>query len=264
MTTPSVSEIPPIEVHNLTVSYKHAPVLWNIDFKVRSGVGTAIVGPNGAGKSTLLKTILGLIKPTKGYIKIFGEELKSKKMLLAYVPQRNEIDWDFPITVFEVVLMGRFGRFSLLRRPGRVDKEIAKDSLEKVGMSAFASRQISQLSGGQQQRVFIARALAQQASIYLLDEPFAGVDAVTEETLAALFDKLKKEGKTLISVHHDLNTVHEYFEDLLLVNLRLVAAGSVHEVFTQDNLNKTYGGRLGLLTEIAEKLRTQEAAKSIL
>ena len=248
----------PIEVHDLTVSYHYKPVLWDIDCVFLEGQTTAIVGPNGAGKSTLMKAILGLLPLASGYVKVYGESIEEKRSLVAYVPQRGEVDWDFPINVFDVVLMGRYGRLPFYRRVRSEDREVTEEALEQVGMSKYRDRQISQLSGGQQQRVFIARALAQKASIYLMDEPFAGVDAAPENAILALFDQLTAEGKTVICVHHDLHTVADYFQNTMLLNLRLVAMGPTARVFTNENLDKTYGGRLGLLTDITERLRKSE------
>lgn len=247
-----------IEVHDLTVSYHHRPVLWDIDFAIPEGKVVSIVGPNGAGKSTLLKALMGLLPLASGYVKFYGESLAQKRSIVAYVPQREEVDWDFPISVLDVVLMGRYGRLPFFRRMRKNDSEVAREALSQVGMSEFGQRQISQLSGGQQQRVFLARALAQQATVYLMDEPFAGVDAATEKAIITLFDRLKAEGKTVVCVHHDLHTVIEYFDWTILLNLRLVACGETPQVFTSENLNTTYGGRLGLLSEIAEKLRQSE------
>ncbi|MCO6432277.1 MAG: metal ABC transporter ATP-binding protein [Deltaproteobacteria bacterium] len=248
----------PLEVHDLTVSYHHRPVLWGVDFTIPEGKIISIVGPNGAGKSTLLKAVMGLLPLSSGYVKIYGEPLQKKRSIVAYVPQREEVDWDFPINVLDVVLMGRYGRLPFYRRLREEDTALAKDALNQVGMLELQNRQISQLSGGQQQRVFIARALAQQATVYLMDEPFAGVDAATEKAIVTLFESLKSQGKTVICVHHDLNTVIEYFDWTILINLRLVACGPTEEVFNADNLNTTYGGRLGLLAEITERLRQSE------
>lgn len=245
----------PIEVHDLTVSYHHKPVLWDVDFSLPEGQTIAIVGPNGAGKSTLLKAIMGFLKPASGWVRFFGEPLARKRAIVAYVPQRSEVDWDFPISVRDTVLMGRYGRLAPLRRPSQEDRRIADEALAMVNMQEFAQRQIAQLSGGQQQRVFIARALAQQASLYLMDEPFAGVDVATEKAIVSLFERLKAEGKTVVVVHHDLSTVPEYFDHVVLLNMRLVAAGPVAETFTPDNLQQTYGGRLAMLTEVSEKMR---------
>jgi len=251
----------PLEVHDLTVSYRYKPVLWNVDFSLPEGSVTAIVGPNGAGKSTLLKSIMGLLPLASGEVRVYGEPFKKKRSLIAYVPQRGEVDWDFPIDVFDVVLMGRFGRLPLFKRPRPRDREVALEALEKVGMSEFRDRQISQLSGGQQQRVFIARALAQEASLYLMDEPFAGVDAATETAIVSLFKELKQAGKTVVCVHHDLNTVPQYFDHVVLLNLQLIGAGPVSTLFTAENLHRTYGGRLGLLSEVSEKLRKIEVER---
>lgn len=252
---------PVLEVHDLTVSYQHRPVLWGIDFSIPDKSVMSIVGPNGAGKSTLLKAIMGLLPLSSGYVRFFGEELEKKRSIIAYVPQREEIDWDFPISVSDVVLMGRYGKLPFYKRPRKRDIEAAEKALHEVEMQDFRDRQISELSGGQQQRVFLARALAQEAQIYLMDEPFAGVDAATEKAIVRVFQRLREEGRTVICVHHDLNTVIEYFDWTLLLNMRLVACGPTHEVFSAENLNKTYGGRLGLLTEITEKLRKREWKK---
>ncbi len=250
---------PPIEAHDICVSYERRPVLWGLDFAIPAGKTIAIVGPNGAGKSTLIKVIMGLVPLASGWVKIFGEPVRSRRSLIAYVPQREQIDWDFPVSAFDVVLMGRYGALPFWGRPKKADREIALHSLSRVGMSDFADRHISQLSGGQQQRVFIARALAQEANIYLMDEPFSGVDAATEKTILDLFSELTANGKTLICVHHDLHTVQEFFDWTLLLNLRQVAFGPTSEVFTAENLSKTYGGRLGILTEMTEKVRAAGA-----
>lgn len=246
---------PAIEVHDLTVAYRERPVLWGIDFSLAEGCLAAVVGPNGAGKSTLLKAIMGLLPAASGEVRLFGEPAQERRAVIAYVPQREEVDWDFPITVREVVMMGRTAHLPFWRRARSEDILAADQALHDLGISDLANRHISQLSGGQQQRVFIARALTQEARIYLMDEPFAGVDAATEQAIVALFRKLKQQGKTVVCVHHDLHTVAEYFDTTILVNLRLVAAGPTEKVFTAEHLHRTYGGRLGLLTEIAERLR---------
>ncbi len=248
----------PIEVHDLTVAYHHRPVLWDIDLEFPEGKLIAVVGPNGAGKSTLIKAIMGLVPLASGHVKIYGKPAEQGRTSVAYVPQRGSVDWDFPTSALDVVLMGRYGHLPMFRRPSRRDKEIARQSLEKVGMQDFAKRQISQLSGGQQQRVFIARALAQQARVYLMDEPFAGVDAATERAIVALLHELREQGGTLVVVHHDLQTVPRYFDNVLLLNLRTIAFGSVEEAFTNENLQRTYGGQLGVLTEVGEKLRAAD------
>ena len=249
------TEAPPIEVHDLTVAYRHRPVLWDIDAVFPERRLIAVCGPNGAGKSTLIKAIMGLVPLASGNVQIFGQPAKQGRRLIAYVPQRESVDWDFPTTALDVVLMGRYGHLSLFGRPRARDRDIARKSLDKVGMLDFANRQISQLSGGQQQRVFLARALAQQTRVYLMDEPFAGVDAATEKAIVALLHELREQGNTVIVVHHDLQTVPEYFDSVMLLNLRMVAFGPVETTFTQENLNKTYGGQLSVLSEVGEKLR---------
>jgi manganese/zinc/iron transport system ATP- binding protein len=249
---------PPVEVHDLTVSYNNKPVLWDVDFSLPEASLLAIAGPNGAGKSTLIKVIMGLVKPVSGYALIYGKPLRQMRTRIAYVPQRETVDWNFPVNVCDVVLMGRYAHLKLFRRPKEKDKEIARNALEKVGMSEFADRQIAQLSGGQQQRVFLARALAQQADIYFMDEPFAGVDAATEEHILELLRELRAEGKTVIVVHHDLQTVSEYFEWVMLLNLRLVALGPTGETLTQENLQKAYGGRLNILSQALELSRKEQ------
>jgi manganese/zinc/iron transport system ATP- binding protein len=250
--------VPPIEVHDLTVAYQHRPVLWDIDLTFPEGKLIAVVGPNGAGKSTLIKAVMGLVPLASGHVHIFGKPAAKSRGLVSYVPQRESVDWDFPTTAQDVVLMGRYGQLPLFGRPRRRDYEIAQECLAKVGMHEFAHRQISQLSGGQQQRIFLARALAQQTHLYLMDEPFAGVDAATEKAIVVLLRELRGQGSTVIVVHHDLQTVPEYFDYVLLLNLRCVAFGPVADVFTPENLNIAYGGRLHLLTEVGEKLRQAE------
>lgn len=238
-----------LEVHDLTVAYRKQPVLWDIDFAVPEGRLVGIVGPNGAGKSTLIKAVLGLVPSASGWVKIYDQPYTSQRHLVGYVPQRESVDWDFPIDALDVVLMGRYGRLGLGRRPTRQDRELALECLRQVGMADYAHRQISQLSGGQQQRVFLARALAQDAHVYFMDEPFAGVDAATEKAIVALLESLKDQGKTVFVVHHDLSTVREYFDWVLLLNMRLIAVGPTESEFTIENLQKTYGGRLTVLSE---------------
>lgn len=235
--------------HQLTVNYDKTPVLWDMTFDIPQGHLVGIVGPNGAGKSTLIKVALGLLKPISGKIEFFGRPLKSVRKSIAYVPQRQSVDWDFPITVRDLVLMGRYGRLGLMRWPKKADRVAADRYLEMVGMLAYADRQISQLSGGQQQRVFIARALLQEAELYFMDEPFAGIDLATEKLMMKLLNNLKAEGKTVFVVHHDLNTVESYFDWTLLLNMRLVACGPVKEVFNGNNLNATYGKSFSLFDE---------------
>lgn len=238
-----------LHIEDLTVSYHSKPVLWDIDLDVPPGVLAAIVGPNGAGKSTLIKTVLGLIKPAAGHVYIHGKQYKAQRSRVAYVPQRNSVDWDFPTTALEVVTMGLYGRLGWLKRPGRPEREAALAALEQVGMESFAERQISQLSGGQQQRVFLARALVQQADVYFMDEPMAGVDATTERAIINLLKALRSDGKTVIVVHHDLQTVQTYFDWMVLLNVRILGQGPVAEVYTQANLRAAYGEQFALLHE---------------
>lgn len=230
-----------VKVDDLTVAYNYKPVLWDIDLSVPEGVLMAIVGPNGAGKSTLIKTILGIIKPIAGSVSIFGKPYSQQRKHVAYVPQKGSVDWDFPTTAFDVVLMGTYGGLGWIKRPGAKEKKIALESMEKVGMLSFRNRQISQLSGGQQQRVFLARALAQDASIYFMDEPLQGVDATTEVAIINILKELRKSGKTVIVVHHDLQTVPEYFDWVTFLNVKKIATGPVKEIFNDGNLTKTYG-----------------------
>lgn len=236
-----------IEVSDLTAAYKDKPVLWDIDLVVPSGILMAVVGPNGAGKTTLLKSILGLLKPAAGQVLIYGKPYSQQRHLVGYVPQRGSVDWDFPTNVLDVVMMGRYRSLGWFRRPGARERELAIEALEKVGMGAYAGRQISQLSGGQQQRVFLARALVQDAQLYLMDEPFQGVDATTEKAIVTLLQELRQQGKTVVVVHHDLQTAPEYFDWVTLLNVRKIASGPVKEVFTEENLRLTYGGRFSFL-----------------
>ena len=222
-----------IEIRNLTVAYGENIALENLNLDVEAGSLMALVGPNGAGKSTLIKTILKFLKQVIGEIKINGKTL-------AYVPQRNSVDWDFPTTLFDVVEMGCYGRVGLFKRVNKEEKQKVLKAIEQVGMLDFKERQISELSGGQQQRTFIARALVQEADIYLMDEPFQGVDSTTEKSIVNILKKLKSEGKTLIIVHHDLQTVPTYFESVTFINKTVIASGKVKEVFTEENIDKTY------------------------
>lgn len=243
---------PPLEVHDLTVAYQRRPVLWDIDFSVPEGKLIGIVGPNGAGKSTLIKAALGLVPLASGWVKIYGQPYQRQRKLIGYVPQRESVDWDFPTDALDVVTMGRYGHLGWFKRPSRGDRDIAMDCLKKVGMADYANRQISQLSGGQQQRVFLARALAQDARLYFMDEPFAGVDAATEKAIIALLEELKAQNRTVLVVHHDLQTVPEYFDWVIMLNMRQIAVGPTQEVFNHDNLQRTYGGRLNIISEVAE------------
>ncbi|RJO71930.1 MAG: metal ABC transporter ATP-binding protein [Myxococcales bacterium] len=246
---------PPLEVHDMTVAYHRKPVLWDIDLTVPESRLIAILGPNGAGKSTLIKAILGLVPRASGRVDIYGRPYETQRKLVGYVPQRESVDWDFPVSALDVVLMGRYGHIGWFRRVRRADRDVARDCLAKVGMADLADRQISQLSGGQQQRVFLARALAQDARLYFMDEPFAGVDAATEKAILAVLSDLKRAGKTVLVVHHTLQTVRDYFDHVILLNMRVVANGPVAEAFTDENLQKTYGGRLSLLDQAAEAVR---------
>ena len=252
---------PAIDVADLTVAYRDEPVLWDIDLVVPEGVLMAIVRPNGAGKTTLIKAILGLLPTAAGRVEVMGEPLAKTRRAVAYVPQRGSVDWDFPTSVLDVVLMGTYGRLGWIRRPGQEQRDAALAALEQVGMADFADRQIAQLSGGQQQRVFLARALVQDARVYLMDEPFQGVDATTERTIVALLQRLRAEGKTVLVVHHDLQTVPEYFDWVLLLNVRRIAAGPVAEVFTDANLRTAYGGRVPFQARVEEAESRPEAGR---
>ena len=243
-----------LEFHDLTVAYHTRPVLWDVDLSLPESKLVAIVGPNGAGKSTLMKAALDLLPLSSGYVRVFGRAYAETRHRVAYVPQRESVDWDFPATVLDVVMMGRYGRLGWFRRPGAEDRRAARDALAKVGMAEYEARQISRLSGGQQQRTFLARALVQDADLYLMDEPFAGVDAVTERAIIALLRDLREQGRTVVCVHHDLQTVPEYFDWVALLNMRLIAAGAVDEVFNTENLHRTYGGRLSILEQAANSL----------
>jgi manganese/zinc/iron transport system ATP- binding protein len=236
-----------LEVEDLTVAYDDRPVLWDVDLQVPAGIKLAIVGPNGAGKSTLVKAAMGLIPTVAGEVRVFGRPRSAAHGDIAYVPQRATLSWDFPTDVTDVVTMGTYGRLGWVRRAGAEERLRAEAAIEQVGMSAFLRCPISELSGGQQQRVLLARALVQDAPINILDEPFQGVDAPTERAIIEVLNGLAREGKTVIVVHHDLQTVAEYFDSVLLLNVRVLAAGPVADVFTDDNLRLTFGGRVGVL-----------------
>lgn len=242
-----------IEITDLTVAYENKPVLWDVDMEVPEGTLMAIVGPNGAGKTTLIKAVLRLLPIAAGQVLIYHKPYEEQRRLVGYVPQRGSVDWDFPTSVLDVVTMGRYGTLGWFRRPGKRDHELAMEALTQVGMEQFAARQISQLSGGQQQRTFLARALVQDAQVYFMDEPFQGVDATTERAIVTLLQNLRKAGKTVIVVHHDLQTVPEYFDWVMLLNVRRIACGPVADVFTEENLRKTYGGRVAFLTAPASE-----------
>jgi len=259
---PEHSPLSPLSIHSLTVAYGSKPVLWDIEYETPSRALVAIVGPNGAGKSTLIKAVLGLVPVAAGGAVFWGKALAQVRRRVGYVPQRGSVDWDFPISALEVVTMGRYGMIGWLRPVTRRHVAAAREALDQVGMADYADRQISQLSGGQQQRVFLARALAQEAELYFMDEPFAGVDASTEAAIVNVLRRLRSEGRTVVTVHHDLSTVPEYFDQVLLLNGRIVASGPVATTFTAENLHRTYGGRLTLLDEVSQALaRAGETAQ---
>jgi manganese/zinc/iron transport system ATP- binding protein len=244
----------PVEVHDMTVAYHRKPVLWDIDLVLPEGKLIGIVGPNGAGKSTLIKAILGLVPKISGKVEIYGRPYEEQRRIVGYVPQRRSVDWDFPVDALDVVLMGLYGKLGWFRRPGRAERQRALECLELVGMADLARRQISQLSGGQQQRVFLARALAQEARVYFLDEPFTGVDAATEEAIFRILGSLRASGKTVAVVQHDLQSVAANYDHVVLLNMRLIASGPTESVFTAENLQRTYGGRLTALVKAAEAM----------
>ena len=230
----------PIEIKNLSVTYRTEPALWNVDLNFPEGKLIAIVGPNGAGKSTLIKAVMGLVPITAGKVSVYGKPYSKQRSKVAYVPQRGSVDWDFPTDALDVVEMGLYGKLGWLRRPNSQTREKARECLVKVGLEDYADRQIGQLSGGQQQRVFVARALAQDPQIYLMDEPLNGVDATTEETILTILENIRKEGKTIVMVHHDLQTVDKYFDWVVMLNRNLISKGPIKEVFTKENLDRTY------------------------
>ena len=238
-----------LSVEDLTVAYHSKPAIWDIDLGVPEGVLMGIVGPNGAGKSTLIKAVLNLIPRAAGTVAFYGSPYEQARSLVGYVPQRGSVDWDFPTSVLDVVTMGLYGKLGWLRRPGRRERDLAHFALEQVGLLDLVDRQISQLSGGQQQRAFLARALVQDAQIYFMDEPFAAVDAITERAIISILQQLKEGGKTVLVVHHDLHTVGDYFDWVTLLNVEVIASGPSAQVFTPENLQKTYGGRVSYLHE---------------
>ncbi|MEM9950487.1 MAG: metal ABC transporter ATP-binding protein [Chloroflexota bacterium] len=238
-----------LEVDDLTVAYNSKPAIWDIDLSVPEGVLMAIVGPNGAGKSTFIKSVLNLIPKSAGTASFYGKPYEKARSLVGYVPQRGSVDWDFPTSVIDVVMMGLYGKLGWFRRAGKKERELALHALEQVGMADYADRQISQLSGGQQQRTFLARALVQDAQIYFMDEPFAAVDAVTERAIVSILHELRERDKTVLVVHHDLQTVEEYFDWVTLLNVEVIASGPTDTTFTPENLRKTYGGRVSYLDD---------------
>jgi manganese/zinc/iron transport system ATP- binding protein len=254
-----VNELP-LLIEDLTVAYQRKPVIWDVELAVPAGSLVAVVGPNGAGKSTLLKACIDLIKPVSGRVRFFGSRYREMRDRVAYVPQRESVDWDFPINAIDVVTMGLYRQIGWCRPVRSRHTAAARVAMERVGIAELEKRQISQLSGGQQQRTFLARALVQQADLYLMDEPFAAVDAATEKAIVRILRDLKGEGKTAVVIHHDLQTVREYFDHVILINMRVVASGAVEDVFTNENLQKTYGGRLTLLDQATEAMRRRESA----
>ena len=249
-----------LDIHDVTVAYHRRPVVWDVDLTLEQPQLAAIVGPNGAGKSTLMKAALGLVPMASGRVQVFGQPVAMVRRRIGYVPQRESVDWDFPVSVLDVVLMGTYGKLGWLRRPGAAERNWARQCLEKVGLASYERQQIGQLSGGQQQRVFLARALAQKADLYFMDEPMAGVDAATERMIFQVLRELRESGKTIIAVHHDLRTVPQYFDYVVLLNVRLVAAGPREAVFTPENLKKTYGGRLAILDAAGEAVQAESRA----
>lgn len=246
-----------IEAHNLSVSYTKLPVLWNIDFTIPEGSMCGILGPNGSGKTTLLKSVMGLLPPDLGYIKVYDKSLNAVRNRVSYVPQRESVDWSFPATVWDIVKSGRYGPKKLFKRLSKEDNQIIEEALEQVKMTEFRNRQIGQLSGGQQQRVFLARALCRKADLYLLDEPFTGVDVTSEETLISVLKSLNSQGKTIVMVHHDISTAIEYFDYALLLNTRLIAAGEAKEVLSDKNLASAYGAKLSILDAVRQEIKNK-------
>lgn len=230
-----------LKIEDLTMMYQEKPVIWDISIDIPNGTRTAIIGPNGAGKSTLLKGILNIVKPVSGVITLEGKKINKKtRKKIAYVPQVNEVNWDFPTTVYDVVMMGRYVHHKLLSRITSQDKQIVNEALEIMGMTEYKNRHISELSGGQKQRVFIARAIAQEAELYIMDEPLQGIDLQTEKLIVEFFKKMQKDGKTIIAVHHNLETVDKYFDYLIMINKTIISSGKMEDVFIENNLNKIF------------------------
>ena len=250
-----------IRIADLTVAYQRKPVLWEINLSIPCGALVGLVGPNGAGKSTLIKSIMDMVPRISGRVEVHGEPLEKQRQNIAYVPQRESVDWDFPATVLDVVTMGLYREIGWFKRIRKEHRKRSINALEQVGIAELADRQISQLSGGQQQRTFLARALVQSANIFLMDEPFAAVDAATEQSIIQVLRQQQSQGKTILVVHHDLHTVPEYFDHLILLNVRAVAWGTMQATFTPENLRRTYGGRLTLLEEVTEAMRRRSLSK---
>lgn len=246
-----IDERAAVTVHDLTVAYHEDPVLWDIDLSIPTGSLTAIIGPNGAGKSTLMKAILGLVSPAAGTVEIFGHTSAHQRRLVGYVPQRGSVDWQFPTNALDVVTMGTYGQLGWIRRPSKAEKQRALAALDQMGMADFADRQISQLSGGQQQRVFLARALVQDAQLYFMDEPFVGVDARTEAAIIDLLKNLRDHGKTVVVVHHDLESAPHYFDHVVLLNVQKITSGPMATTFTPENIERTYGPSKSTRTKVA-------------
>jgi manganese/zinc/iron transport system ATP- binding protein len=247
----------PLAINDLTVAYHRKPVLWDVNVRLPPGKLVGVIGPNGAGKSTLIKAVLDLVPAASGRVLVFGQPYRKNRHRVGYVPQRESVDWDFPVSAVDVVAMGLYGRIGWCLPVTRKYRRIALEALARVGIADLANRQISNLSGGQQQRTFLARALVQNADLYLMDEPFAAVDAATERTIVEILHELRRAGKTMVVVHHDLHTVPEYFDHVILLNMRVVAAGPTRDVFTTENVQKTYGGKLTLLDQAAEAMRRE-------
>jgi manganese/zinc/iron transport system ATP- binding protein len=248
----------PLSIYDLTVAYHSRPVLWDVSIDVPAGKLVGVVGPNGAGKSTLIKAVMDLVPRVSGRVLIYGKPYRQNRHRVGYVPQRESVDWDFPVSAIDVVAMGLYGKIGWCRPVTRKYRQAAMEALDRVGIAGLAQRQISHLSGGQQQRTFLARALAQDADLYLMDEPFAAVDAATERVIVQLLHELKNAGKTILVVHHDLQTVVDYFDHVILLNMRIVASGPTAITFTTENLQKTYGGKLTLLDQVTEAMRHSE------
>ena len=248
----------PLSIYDMTVAYHRKPVVWDVAFDIPVGSMVGIVGPNGAGKSTLLKAAMDLIPIASGRVTVFGQPYRKARDRVGFVPQRESVDWDFPVDALDVVTMGLYREIGWCLPVRKKHRHKAMEALDRVGIADLAFRQISQLSGGQQQRTFLARALVQDADLYLMDEPFAAVDAATERAIVDILRDMKQRGKTAIVIHHDLQTVPDYFDYVVLLNMRVVAHGPVESAFTPDNLQKTYGGRLTLLDEVAEAMRRRE------
>jgi len=243
-----------LETHDLSVVYQKRPALYGVDVSIEEGSLVGIIGPNGAGKSTFIKAAIGLAPVSGGWSQAFGQPIKQVRKRIGYVPQRESVDWDFPISVMDVALMGTFGKLGLWGRPSKEDKIRAEHALDQVGLLDYRNQQIGNLSGGQQQRAFLARALAQDADLYLMDEPFAAVDAATESKILDVLKDMKAAGKTVVVVHHDLQAAQREFDHLMMLNLRLIAYGKTEDVFTAENLEATYGGRLTVLSSVVDLL----------